>query len=424
VSTTTSTTRPASTTAAREPGWRGSLSLGERFDSPVTTYYLLLGATAMLVVIGLVMVLSASSVTSLRQTNSSYTVFFGQLRFAVLGVIGAAVASRIPVRTWKRLAVPLLGGSILLQMLVFSPLGVNVNGNRNWIAVGGLQVQPSEFAKIGLVLFGATVLAKKRRKLAEFMHAVVPLICPAGGLLLLLVLMGHDLGTALVLLSILGGMLFASGVPTRMFAIAGGSAVVLAGAMVLTSGNRMGRISTWLAGACSDPNGTGFQTCHGLYALADGGWWGVGLGASREKWQWLPEAHNDFIFSIIGEELGLPGTLAVMGLFAVLALACYRLVARTDDFFIRIASAGVMVWILVQAIINIGSVIGALPVIGVPLPLVSAGGSALVTTLFGLGMLVSFARNEPGCRDALSTRVSVVGRSLAVLPARRRGGRR
>ena len=424
MSTTTSTTRPASTTAAREPGWRSSLSLGERFDSPVTTYYLLLGATAMLVVIGLVMVLSASSVTSLRQTNSSYTVFFGQLRFAVLGVIGAAVASRIPVRTWKRLAVPLLGGSILLQMLVFSPLGVNVNGNRNWIAVGGLQVQPSEFAKIGLVLFGATVLAKKRRKLAEFMHAVVPLICPAGGLLLLLVLMGHDLGTALVLLSILGGMLFASGVPTRLFAIAGGSAVVLAGAMVLTSGNRMGRISTWLAGACSDPNGTGFQTCHGLYALADGGWWGVGLGASREKWQWLPEAHNDFIFSIIGEELGLPGTLAVMGLFAVLALACYRLVARTDDFFIRIASAGVMVWILVQAIINIGSVIGALPVIGVPLPLVSAGGSALVTTLFGLGMLVSFARNEPGCRDALSTRVSVVGRSLAVLPARRRGGRR
>jgi cell division protein FtsW len=424
VSTTTSTTRPASTTAAREPGWRGSLSLGERFDSPVTTYYLLLGATAMLVVIGLVMVLSASSVTSLRQTNSSYTVFFGQLRFAVLGVIGAAIASRIPVRTWKRLAVPLLGGSILLQMLVFSPLGVNVNGNRNWIAVGGLQVQPSEFAKIGLVLFGATVLAKKRRKLAEFMHAVVPLICPAGGLLLLLVLMGHDLGTALVLLSILGGMLFASGVPTRMFAIAGGSAVVLAGAMVLTSGNRMGRISTWLAGACSDPNGTGFQTCHGLYALADGGWWGVGLGASREKWQWLPEAHNDFIFSIIGEELGLPGTLAVMGLFAVLALACYRLVARTDDFFIRIASAGVMVWILVQAIINIGSVIGALPVIGVPLPLVSAGGSALVTTLFGLGMLISFARNEPGCREALSTRVSVVGRSLAILPARRRGGRR
>jgi cell division protein FtsW len=426
VSTTSSTARSSSTTSTRaagEAGWRGSFSLGERFDSPVTTYYLLLGATAMLVVIGLVMVLSASSVTSLRDTNSSYTVFLGQLRFAVLGVIGAFVASRIPVRLWKRLGVFVLGGSLMLQALVFTPLGVDVMGNRNWIAVGPVQVQPSEFAKIGLVLFGAAVLARKRRRLAEYVHAFVPLVFPAGVLLLLLVLGGHDLGTALVLIAIIGGMLFASGVPTRVFVFAGAAAVVLAAGMVLTSGNRMGRISTWLAGACADPNGTGFQTCHGIYALADGGWWGVGLGASREKWQWLPEAHNDFIFSIIGEELGLPGTFVVMGLFAALAFACYRLVSRTDDFFIRVASAGVMVWILVQAIINIGSVIGALPVVGVPLPLVSAGGSALVTTLVGLGMLISFARNEPGCAEALSTRVGVVSRSLAVLPARRRRSR-
>jgi cell division protein FtsW len=369
------------------------------------------------------MVLSASSVTSLRDTNSSYTVFLGQLRFAVLGVIGAFVASRIPVRLWKRLGVFVLGGSLMLQALVFTPLGVDVMGNRNWIAVGPVQVQPSEFAKIGLVLFGAAVLARKRRRLAEYVHAFVPLVFPAGVLLLLLVLGGHDLGTALVLIAIIGGMLFASGVPTRVFVFAGAAAVVLAAGMVLTSGNRMGRISTWLAGACADPNGTGFQTCHGIYALADGGWWGVGLGASREKWQWLPEAHNDFIFSIIGEELGLPGTFVVMGLFVALAFACYRLVSRTDDFFIRVASAGVMVWILVQAIINIGSVIGALPVVGVPLPLVSAGGSALVTTLVGLGMLISFARNEPGCAEALSTRVGVVSRSLAVLPARRRRSR-
>ena len=193
--------------------------------------------------------------------------------------------------------------------------------------------------------------------------------------------------------------------------------------MVLTSGNRMGRISTWLAGACADPNGTGFQTCHGLYALADGGWWGVGLGASREKWQWLPEAHNDFIFAIIGEELGLPGTLAVMGLFAVLALACYRLVGPhrrllrphrqrrghgldpgPGDHQHRRGHRR------------------CCPVVGVPLPLVSAGGSALVTTLFGLGMLISFARNEPGCRDALSTRVSVVA-PVAGRPARAAAGR-
>jgi len=264
------------------------------------------------------------------------------------------------------------------------------------------------------------VLTKKRRKLGEFMHAAVPLVFPAGGLLLLLVLGGGDLGTGLVLLAIIGGLLFAAGVPARMFLVAGAGSVALAAAMALTSANRMGRINSWLVG-CTDPNKC-FQTIHGQYALADGGWWGVGLGASREKWSWLPEAQNDFIFAIIGEELGLPGTLVIIGLFGMLAFACYRLVLRSDDFFVRVATAGVMVWILGQAMINIGAVIGLLPVIGVPLPLVSSGGSALVTTLFGLGMLLSFARNEPGCREALAARPGVVRRSLAVIPMRR--GRR
>ncbi len=393
----------------------------ERLESPVTTYYLLLSATAMLVVIGLVMVLSASSVTSYQNTNSSYTVFLKQLEFAVLGVLGAFVATRIPLTTWKRLSVPMLAATIFLQALVFVPgLGVTVNGNSNWIRIAGQQIQPSEFAKVALVLFGATVLTKKRRKLGEFMHAAVPLVFPAGALLLLLVLAGGDLGTSLVLLAIIGGLLFAAGVPARMFLVAGAGSVLLAATMALTSSNRMGRIKTWLAG-CTDPNAC-FQTIHGQYALADGGWWGVGLGASREKWSWLPEAQNDFIFAIIGEELGLPGTLVIIGLFGMLALACYRLVLRSDDFFVRVATAGVMVWILGQAMINIGAVIGLLPVIGVPLPLVSTGGSALVTTLFGLGMLLSFARNEPGCREALAARPGVVRRSLAVMPMRR--GRR
>ena len=393
----------------------------ERLESPVTTYYLLLSATAMLVVIGLVMVLSASSVTSYQDTNSSYTVFLKQLQFAVAGVIAALVATRIPLTTWKRVSVPLMAAAIFLQALVFVPgLGVSVNGNRNWINIAGQQVQPSEFAKVALVLFGATVLTKKRRKLGEFMHAAVPLVFPAGGLLLLLVLGGGDLGTGLVLLAIIGGLLFAAGVPARMFLVAGAGSVALAAAMALTSANRMGRINSWLVG-CTDPNKC-FQTIHGQYALADGGWWGVGLGASREKWSWLPEAQNDFIFAIIGEELGLPGTLVIIGLFGMLAFACYRLVLRSDDFFVRVATAGVMVWILGQAMINIGAVIGLLPVIGVPLPLVSSGGSALVTTLFGLGMLLSFARNEPGCREALAARPGVVRRSLAVIPMRR--GRR
>jgi len=393
----------------------------ERLESPITTYYLLLSATAMLVVIGLVMVLSASSVTSFKDTNSSYTVFLSQLQAAVVGIIGAFVATRIPLTTWKRASVPLLIGAIFLQALVFVPgLGVSVNGNRNWIQVAGQQVQPSEFAKVALVLFGATVLAKKRRKLGHFMHAVVPLVFPAGALLLLLVLGGKDLGTGLVLLAIIGGLLFAAGVPARMFLVAGGGSAALAAVMVVTSANRMGRIKDWIGGGCVDPHGSCWQTTHGQYALADGGWWGVGLGASREKWQWLPAAHNDFIFAIIGEELGLPGTLVIIGLFGLLAFACYRLVLRSGDFFVRVATAGVMVWILAQAVINMGAVIGLLPVIGVPLPLVSSGGSALVTTLFGLGMLLSFARNEPGCREALAARPGVVRRSLAVMPMRRR----
>ena len=410
-----------SKTASRPAGgslWRRTLPWLERLESPVTTYYLLLSATAMLVIIGLAMVLSASSVTSYKDTNSSYTIFLNQLQFAVAGVIAALVASRLSLKIWKRISVPLLMAALVLQTLVFVPgLGVSVNGNRNWIHIAGQQVQPSEFAKVALVLFGATVLTKKRRLLGRFTHVAVPLVFPAGGLLLLLVLGGGDLGTALVLLAIVGGMLFVAGVPARMFLVAGAGAAALAATMALTSANRMGRIHTWLAG-CTDPTKC-FQTIHGRYALADGGWWGLGLGASREKWSWLPAAHNDFIFAIIGEELGLPGTLAIIALFGLLAFACYRLVLRSNDFFVRVATAGVMVWILTQALINIGGVIGLLPVIGVPLPLVSSGGSALVATLFALGMLVSFARNEPGCQAALAARPGVVRRSLAVLPTRR-----
>ncbi len=410
--------RPGGSEPADSDGWfawRRALPRWDRLESPVTTYHLLLSATAMLVVIGLVMVLSASSVVSYQDTNSSFTVFFNQLRFAAIGILGAFVASRLSLTTWKRLSVPLLAAAIAAQALVFVPsLGVTVNGNRNWIRFAGQQVQPSEFAKIALVLFGATVLAKKRRHLDKLMHVVVPLVIPAGGLLLALVLAGGDLGTSLVLLAILAGMLFVAGVPARMFVLAGAVSAALAASMAMTSANRMGRIQLWLAG-CTDP-GKCFQTIHGQYALADGGLWGVGLGASREKWMWLPEAHNDFIFAIIGEELGLPGTLVIIALFGLLAFACYRLVLHSSDFFVRVATGGVMVWILAQAGINIGSVIGLLPVIGVPLPLVSSGGSALMATLIALGMLLSFARNEPGCREALAIRPGLVRRSLAVLP--------
>ncbi len=387
-----------------------------RLESPVTTYYLLLGATLLLLVIGLVMVLSASAVTSLKSSGSVFTVFRSQLVFAVLGLPLMALAARMPPSLWKRLGWPAVVLTLVTQLLVFSPLGVSVNGNRNWIGIGSMRVQPSEALKLALVVWGATVLVRKRPLLERWQHAVVPLLFPVGLLALALVLGGHDLGTALILLMSLGALLFAAGAPARMFLSAGAAMGVLVAGLVLTSANRMERVGAWIGGTCTDTLGTCLQPIHGKYALADGGWWGVGLGASREKWSWLPEAHNDFIFAIIGEELGLPGTLVVLGLFLVLGYACLRLVTRTDDLFVRLATAGAMAWLLGQMLVNVGAVIGMLPVIGVPLPLVSSGGSALITSMVTLGMLMSFARREPGAHDALTARAGVVRRSLAVLP--------
>ena len=414
--------RVADVGGAAQPGLSSSLaSLARRFDSPVTSYYLIVGTTTALLLIGLVMVLSASMVTSYKDDGSSYAVFLNQARFAGIGLVGAVIAARLSVAWWKRLAIPSLGVAVLLQALVFVPgLGLSKGGNRNWLKLTStLSLQPSELTKIGLVLVGALILANKRALLGRVSHAIVPYLVPVAAVTIGLVLVGHDLGTALVLIAIVGAVMYAAGVPGRLFVAAVGAAAVLAAVLVLTSANRMDRITNWLSGSCTDPNGECGQAVHGLYALADGGWWGVGLGASKEKWSWLPEAHNDFIFAIIGEELGLPGTFIILALFAVIATACYRIVSRSTDQFVRIAAAGAMAWILGQAMINIGAVIGLLPVIGVPLPLVSAGGSALVTTLLAMGMLVSFARTEPGAAEILAARPGVIKRSLAVLPRRR-----
>ena len=395
----------------------------KRLDSPVTSYYVLLSVTVVLVVIGLIMVLSASSVKSPVESNNGtpYLFFRKQLEFAVGGGIVMSVAARMSLRTWKALSLPVLLGALVLQALVLTPLGVSVNGNRNWLALGPVSIQPSEVAKLGLVLVGATVLSAKRRSLDQVKHVLIPYLVPVAAATVGLVLLGHDLGTVLVMGGVIAAVLFAAGVPGRMFMWAGAAFGALAVTLVATSPNRLQRFDVWL-GKDTDPYGAARQPLHGRYALADGGWWGVGLGASREKWSWLPEAHNDFIFAIIGEELGLPGTLVMLGLFCALALVCYRIVLRTKDRFVRIATAGVMAWIVCQAIINIGAVIGLLPVIGVPLPLVSYGGSSLLTTMLALGMVISFARHEPGCAEALSARPSVVRRSLTVLAGRRGRG--
>ncbi len=409
MSSATAPARASSRSTTRLGGWLA------RFDSPVTTYYLLVCVTVALVVFGLIMVLSASAIVSIDQTSSAYTIFLSQAVFAVIGTVALVVASRLSVVAWKRLALPILAVAFVLQLLVLSPLGTNVGGNQNWLRVGPITVQPSEIIKVGLVLSGALILSAKRRYLHSLSHVLVPYLVPLAAASIGIVVLGHDLGTVLILGAIVAGVLFAAGIPLRWFAFAGIPFAATAVAFVLTSQNRLARFDVWL-GRDTNEFGAARQPIHGRYALADGGWFGLGLGASREKWGLLSEPHNDFIFAIIGEELGLPGTIAILLLFAGLALACYRLVTRTGDHFVRIATAGIMTWLIVQALINIGAVIGLLPVIGVPLPLVSSGGSSLITSMFALGILLSFARAEPGCAEALSARPSALRRSLAVIP--------
>ena len=386
-------------------------------DTPVTSFVLVASATAMLLVFGLLMVLSSSSVESFATTGNAWAIAGRQVMFAAIGLPLLLVAARTPVRWWKRLAWPLLLGALALQALVFVPgLGVEVNGNRNWIRVAGFTAQPSEAIKLALVVWSAAVLARKRDLLGSIGHVLVPVLFPVGALALGLVLAGRDLGTALVIMITLAGLFFAAGTPLRYFVLGGGVAVAGVAALVLQEQHRITRIQAWLSGdACADIYGECWQPTHGMWALASGGWWGLGLGASKEKWAWLPEAHNDFIFAIVGEELGLPGTLSVLLLLVALAVGMVRVAQRTTDPFVVIATTGVMVWVLGQALINIGVVIGVLPVVGVPLPLVSSGGSSLVVTMVALGMVMSFARDEPGARQALATSARAARSGAAVV---------
>jgi len=408
------TASAAASGSVREPGSR----LGQ-WNSAVTSYYLLTGATAILVVLGLVMVLSSSSVESLAADKSPYAEFAKQAQFALIGLPLLWVASRLPVRFYKLVGWPALAAAAFLQVLVFTPLGRAGNGNRNWLEIGAVVIQPSEVAKVALALWLGVVLARKRPLLQEWKHSLIPVL-PAAGVLIGLVLLGRDLGTALVLILLVAGAMFIAGVPMRIFGVAAVVAGAVVASLATTSNNRMARIGSWLSDSC-DPLKECYQTLHGTWGLATGGWWGLGLGESREKWSYLPEAHNDFIFAILGEELGLVGTLLVLVLFALLALAMSRVIRRHPDPFVKITTAAIAFWVIGQALINIGVVIGLAPVIGVPLPLVSAGGSALIMTMAALGIVISFARAEPGAAEALAARPGVVRRSLAVIGRSRPG---
>ncbi|MEU9956836.1 putative lipid II flippase FtsW [Streptomyces liliifuscus] len=388
------------------------------WDRPLTAYYLILGGSLLITVLGLVMVYSASQITALQLSLPGSYFFRKQFLAAVLGGLLLLAASRMPSKLHRALAYPMLLGSVFLMILVQVPgIGVAVNGNQNWISVGGpFQLQPSEFGKLALVLWGADLLARKqdKRLLAQWKHMLVPLV-PVAFMLLGLIMLGGDMGTAIILTAILFGLLWLAGAPTRLFGGVLAVALTIGFILIKTSPNRMARLSC--LGATEPQSGPVdcWQAVHGIYALASGGLFGSGLGASVEKWGQLPEAHTDFIFAITGEELGLAGTLSVLALFAALGYAGIRVAGRTEDPFVRYAAGGVTTWITAQAVINIGAVLGLLPIAGVPLPLFSYGGSALLPTMFAIGLLIAFAREDPAARAALAMRQPRFGRKRAAV---------
>jgi cell division protein FtsW len=362
-------------------------------------YYLLLGASMLLLILGLVMVLSSSTVESYDAFGSVFTLAVRQTMFAVIGVIMMMTLSRMPIPMLRRVALGFLAVAVVMLLVVFVPgIGVSVNGQRNWISLfGPFRLQPSEFAKLALIVWAADMFARKDEVLDRWAHLLIPFLPVAGGIIMLVLAEG-DLGTAIIMSLIVAGLLFVVGAPARIF---GGLAVVgVAGVLALSlgAGYRMRRFTAWLHPE-ADLEGAGWQLTQGKYALGTGGWWGVGLGGSREKWGALPEAHTDFIFPIIGEELGIVGALVVIALFAAVTVLTMRMAVRTDDLFVRVTCAGIVTWVVGQAMINLGAVLQLMPITGVPLPLVSYGGSSLLPSLMALGVLLAFARAE-GVRSA------------------------
>ena len=360
-----------------------------------STYYLILGCALALTAIGIMMVLSASSVEAISEGKSPYADALKQAMFGVVGLIAMYVISRTNVNWMKRLSWWALGAVLVLLVLV-QVMGNTVNGNKNWIDIGGITLQPSEMSKLILCIWIAAVLARKQKLLHRWWHVIIPVV-PGAGMVIALVMLGNDLGTVIVIAAITAAGLYFAGVPGRMLAIAG--IIGAAGAVLgtISSTNRICRITSWLGTAsqtCTDQFDFDFQSTNGMYGLAQGSWTGLGLGQSRQKYNWLPEAHNDFIFAIIGEELGLVGTLVVLILFAILGIAIFRVVVRQTDPFQRTLAGGIMVWLLGQASMNMAVVTQLLPVVGVPLPFISYGGSALIMSLCGIGVVLSLARGQ------------------------------
>ncbi|MEY3846766.1 MAG: hypothetical protein RJA66_1033 [Actinomycetota bacterium] len=365
---------------------------GRIFRAQSLYFYQLLGITIFLVIFGLVMVLSASSIDSLKASNNSFAIFLKQAGFAALGLIGLSLASLMPLDWWRGKAKFFYMLFMGLQLAVLF-IGIDINGNRNWISIFGIAIQPSEFLKVAVVLHVSAYLATRTRDLdlaATWGRAGVMM-----GAAMVLVFGGRDLGTMIIMLMMFVGLLAMAGMPMKLLRlVAVGTAIAIPIALSIGSGSRIGRITAWLNPSAPDPNGYNWQAEHGMWAVSAGGIFGAGLGESKMKWSWIPEVENDFIFAVISEELGLVGALVVIALFVALAFAFFRIWQRTSDDFSRYVVSGIMIWITAQALTNIAVVLRLLPVLGVPLPLISAGGSSLIATLGAIGVVLAVEREN------------------------------
>ena len=384
--------------SADSRGFSTRISLGRAMNSESSDYFLLLGITLFMVVFGLVMVLSSSAVESHNDTDNFFSRFWSQGMYALIGLPLMFIVSRIPMTFWKRSIWFVLGAACFVQFLVLvTPLGVEIGGNRNWIRIGGFVGQPSEAIKIALVIWLGVVLARKQDLLDDWRHVALPVLPIAGGAIGVVVL-GGDLGTTIVMSAfVLGGLYFA-GVRLRYLFTGLVGVAIVAVVVAMSSASRMGRIAALFGGSSAANPDVNWQIDNGFYALASGGVFGVGLGNSHSKWSWLPAADTDFIFAIIGEELGLIGAIVVLLLFVMLAIVFLRIIHASTDTFPRVTTAAIMVWLIFQAFVNIAVVLGVIPVLGVPLPLISAGGTAMISSMIAIGIVMSFARQN--ARDA------------------------
>ena len=370
-------------------------------DAPQLNYKVILSITLMLTAIGLTMVLSSSMVTARTPDTSVWSVFLNQALYVVLGLVVAWLALRLRADTIKAISPWLLGLALFLQVALFIP-GVGVGaeiGSHSWIRFGSFGIQPSELSKVALAVWGAAEISSKTRQTDEF-RPVLGRFLAVGTAMVLLVLLQKDLGMMLTVGIVLMALFFFSGVSARLIALVGGLMALLATGATIAQAYRSDRITTWKdtlflnfrEGSTSGPS---YQSYQGLLSLSDGSLTGTGLGQSRAKWYYLPEAKNDFIFAIIGEELGWVGAIIVVVLFAFLCWFGIRTALAQADPFLSMLAATLTLGIVVQALYNISYVVGLMPMTGIQLPLISAGGTSMVITLGSLGLLANCARHEP-----------------------------